>query len=222
MNKIKNIFIILFCIAIVFVICILGINEYVKKVGEKNIITPEEAIYIEGADCAVVLGCFVNDNGVPSSMLNDRIKRGVYLYEQGVVPKIIMSGDHGRTDYDEVNTMKKIAVSSGVPSEDVFMDHAGFSTYESMYRAKEIFKAKKIIIVSQEYHLHRAIYIAEKLGLEAYGVNSDYYIYTKQAYRDAREILARCKDFIKTIFKPEPTFLGEAIPVSGDGNLTND
>ena len=110
----------------------------------------------------------------------------------------------------------------GVPSSDVFMDHAGFSTYESIYRAKEIFEADKIIIVTQEYHLYRALYIAEKLGIEAYGVNADYHTYRGQIMRDVREVLARCKDFANMIFKPEPTYLGEKIPVSGDGNITND
>ena len=118
--------------------------------------------------------------------------------------------------------MKTFAVDAGIASEHVFMDHAGFSTYESMYRAKEIFQAKKIIIVTQEYHLYRAIYIAESLGLEAYGVAADYRAYTGQTKRDLREILARVKDFGTSLFQPEPTYLGEAIPIWGDGNLTND
>ena len=113
-------------------------------------------------------------------------------------------------------------MDADVPSNDIFMDHAGFSTYESLYRAKEIFEADKLIIVTQEYHLYRALYIAEQLGIEAYGVNSDYHTYWGQSNREAREILARCKDFVKTIFKLEPTYLGETIPVSGDGNITND
>ena len=133
-----------------------------------------------------------------------------------------MSGDHGRVEYDEVNAMKQFAIDAGIPSENVFMDHAGFSTYETMYRAKEIFDADKIIVVTQEYHLYRALYIAEKLGLEAYGVPSDYVAYSGQNVRDIREILARNKDFFKCILKPEPTFLGDVIPVSGNGDLTND
>lgn len=133
-----------------------------------------------------------------------------------------MSGDHGREGYDEVNAMKQYAMVAGVPSSDVFMDHAGFSTYESMYRAKEIFQAQKVVIVSQEYHLYRAIYIAQALGLDAYGVAADGEDYAGQWQRDAREVLARVKDFFTSIWKPEPTYLGEAIPVSGDGDVTND
>ena len=133
-----------------------------------------------------------------------------------------MSGDHGRKEYDEVNVMKEYAIKNGVPSEDIFMDHAGFSSYESIYRAKEIFEANKIIIVTQKYHLYRALYIANQLGLDAYGVNSDPRQYVGTTYRECREILARNKDFIKCIFKPKSTYLGDSIPVSGNGDVTND
>ena len=133
-----------------------------------------------------------------------------------------MSGDHGRVEYDEVNIMKDFAIKQGIPSENIFMDHAGFSSYESIYRAKEIFKAEKIVLATQEYHLYRSFYIANELGIEAYGVGSDPRPYTGAIYREIREILARNKDFAKCIFKPEPTYLGDAIPVSGNGDVTND
>ena len=225
MNKKKLLkigFVVLICFAIIGIVTVISINNHVKNVGGRNIITPEEAIKIDDIDCIVVLGCQVKDDGKPSDMLADRLRRGIELYNQGVAPKIIMSGDHGQKEYDEVNTMKQVAVDAGIPSNDIFMDHAGFSTYESLYRAKEIFEADKIIVVTQKYHLYRTMYIAEKLGIEAYGVNADYHTYWGQSNRDAREILARCKDFIKTIFKPEPKYLGDAIPVSGDGDITND
>ena len=155
-------------------------------------------------------------------MLQDRLDEAIKLYNEGLAPKIIMTGDHGQKDYDEVNIMKEFAVELGIPSEDVFMDHAGFSTYESICRAKEVFQADKILVVTQQYHLHRALYIANQLGVEAYGVDSDYHTYVGQFMRDFREILARTKDCAACIFKPEPTYLGEAIPIFGDGNLTND
>ncbi len=215
-------------ISIVLVLALLGIvalfsvNAYVKNTTKDLIITSEEASKLDDVSCIIVLGCQVWDDGTPSGMLSDRLDRGIELYKLGVSPKIIMSGDHGRTDYDEVNAMKQYAIDAGVPSEDVFMDHAGFSTYETMYRAKEIFGAQNVVIVTQEYHLYRSIYIAEKLGLKAYGVSSDIHTYSGQNVRECREILARFKDFMTTLFKPEPTFLGEAIPVSGNGNVTND
>ena len=155
-------------------------------------------------------------------MLKDRLIRALELYNAGAAPKLLMSGDHGQNEYNEVGAMKNYAIENGVPSEDVFMDHAGFSTYETIYRAKEVFEAKKVIIVTQEYHLYRALYIAKKLGVDAYGVSCDLNVYAGQSARDIREVLARNKDFFKCIFKPEPKYLGDVIPISGDGNLTND
>ena len=224
--NIKKILIRLFTIVCIFailgVLSALIINHHVKSTAEKHILTTESIPEDADFDCILVLGCGVYSNGKPSPMLTDRLRRGVELYKAGVAPKILMSGDHGRVNYDEVNTMRNYALEQGIPEEDIFMDHAGFSTYESMYRARDIFCAKKILIVTQEYHLYRAVYIANRLGLEASGINSDYRLYASQSYRDLREIAARCKDFFTCIFKPEPTFLGETIPVSGSGLLTID
>jgi vancomycin permeability regulator SanA len=155
-------------------------------------------------------------------MLQDRLDYAIKLYKEGKAPKLLMSGDHGQKDYDEVNIMKAYAIDFGVPSEDIFMDHAGFSTYESIYRAKHVFEAEKIIIVTQEYHLFRALYVANSLGLEAVGYPSDPRQYAGQAYRELREILARDKDFVYCIFKPEPKYLGPSIAVNGNGDITND
>lgn len=199
----------------------LGVNAFVAGSAASRIIGEEEAAELTGADCIIVLGAGVS-GGEPTAVLEERLTKCLDLYRAGVSGKIIMSGDHGREDYDEVNVMKDYAVRNGIPSEDVFMDHAGFSTYDSIYRAKEIFKAEKIVIVSQKYHLFRALYIAERLGLEAYGVSADRPQRGVSAAREAREVLARNKDFIKCLFLPEPVYLGEAIPVSGNGDITND
>lgn len=208
-------------IAIIIIIAIiLIINFYVKGTTKKQIISEAET-NIENVDCILVLGAGIWGDK-PSPMLEYRLLQAISLYNNNVSSKIIMSGDHGTQGYDEVNIMKQFAIEKGVPSEDIFMDHAGFSSYESIYRAKEIFQAKKIIIVTQKYHLYRAIYIANQLGIEAYGVGSDPRQYVGATYREIREILARNKDFVKCIFKPEPTYLGDTIPVSGNGDLTND
>lgn len=226
MKKSVKIAIIAACIlvglGILSVTALFSLNAMVKATTKDQIISMEEAAALEGVDCILVLGCGVHDDGSPSDMLHDRLRRSVELYEAGAAPKLLMSGDHGRDGYDEVDTMKSFAVDAGIPSENVFMDHAGFSTYESMVRAKEIFQAKKIIIVTQEYHLYRSIYIAQRLGMEAYGVSSNYRRYRNQDDMDTREVLARVKDVFSCIFWPEPTYLGETIPVWGDGNLTND
>ena len=217
----KTVLVLLLCLAAAGTAAVIIINARVVSVGRSKTVTEEDAVKLENVDCIVVLGCQVKADGSLSDMLHDRLEVAVGLYKKGAAPKLLMSGDHGTKYYDEVGAMKKYAVENGVPSSDVFMDHAGFSTYETVYRAKEIFGAKKVLIVTQEYHLYRALYIAEKLGLEAYGVPSDLHTYGGQSARDVREVLARCKDFFMCVVKPEPTYLGEGIPVSGDGDLTD-
>lgn len=219
---VKCTFLILALCIVLGLTAVFAIHMRVASVGARRLLTAEEATQLEDVDCILVLGCGVNADGTPSLMLKDRLECSLELYQLGAASKLLMSGDHGQPDYDEVGTMKQYAVHAGVPSSDVFMDHAGFSTYESMYRAKEIFQAKKVVIVSQEYHLYRAIYIAQALGLDAYGVAADGQGYAGQWSRDIREILAQVKDFFTSIFQPKPTYLGEAIPVNGNGDLTND
>ena len=219
---ILRIVVVLVLIGVLGIAAVAGINGIVIGTASGRILSPQEAAELADVDCILVLGCLVNDGGVPSDMLHDRLRQAVELYELGAAPKLLMSGDHGRENYDEVDAMKTYAVGKGIASADVFMDHAGFSTYESLYRAMEIFQAKKVIIVTQEYHLYRAMYIAESLGMEAYGVSSNYRNYVGQKGMDLREALARVKDFGTSLFRPKPTYLGETIPVWGDGNLTND
>ena len=221
MKKITKIGVIFIIIVILIILIILGINLYVKNSTKKQIVDNTDYSNLNDIDCIIVLGAGIWGDK-PSPMLEDRLLQAIELYKNNVSSKIIMSGDHGKQDYDEVNTMKDFAIEKGVPSENVFMDHAGFSSYESIYRAKEIFGAKKIVIVTQKYHLYRALYIANKLGIEAYGVGADPRQYVGATYRELREILARNKDFIKCIFKPKPTYLGDTIPVSGNGDITND
>ena len=221
-KRMRKIVIVLLSLAAIGLLTIIFINGHVKAAGKERILTVEKASKLEDVDCIIILGCGIYDDGSLSPMLRDRLLRGLELYNEGAAPKFLMSGDHGRKEYDEVNAMKQYAIDNGVLSENIFMDHAGFSTYESIYRAKEIFEADKVIIVTQEYHLYRAMYIAEQFGMDVYGVPADLNAYAGQTMRDFREVLARCKDFAMCIFKPEPTFLGEVIPISGNGDLTND
>ena len=213
----KKIIVIIICTLFVLCLIPLSINFYVVGSTKKQINTTIK----DEVDCILVLGAGIWGDK-PSPMLQDRLDTAIKLYKDGVSNKIIMTGDHGTKEYDEVNIMKQYAIDAGIPSEDIFMDHAGFSTYESIYRARDIFKVKKMVIVTQEYHLYRALYIANSLGVKSYGVNSDPRKYTGQLYREAREILARNKDFIYGIVKPKPTYLGKEIPVSGNGDITND
>ncbi|MCR5544283.1 MAG: YdcF family protein [Eubacterium sp.] len=200
---------------------VLILDVFILLNTKNQIITPEEAAKKTDVDCILVLGCGVYANGTPSPMLRDRLDIALDVYGKEAAPKLLMSGDHGDIYYNEVSAMKKYAMNNGVTdSADIFMDHAGFSTYESLYRAKEVFGVKKVIIVSSTYHLNRALYIAKHLGIEAYGVGADD-VYSGSSYREMREILARDKDFIKCIYKPEPTFLGDKIDIHGDGNVTD-
>jgi len=208
-------------VLVIIAVAVLGINLYVRLSTKKQIIKKDEYSNLSDVDCIIILGAAIWGDK-PSPMLEDRLLEGIKLYQNNVSDKIIMSGDHGKKEYDEVNMMKNYAIEKGIPSENIFMDHAGFSTYESIYRAKEVFKAKKIVIVTQKYHLYRALYIANKLGIEAYGVGSDPRQYVGATNREIREILARDKDVFKCIFKPKPTYLGEIIPISGNGDVTND
>lgn len=220
-NMLKILIIIILILCALIGIMMLSINFYVVNKTKSKIVTEKQAKELENVDCILVLGAGIWGDK-PSPMLEDRLLQGITLYNNQTSSKIIMSGDHGKEEYDEVNVMKDFAIEKDVKSEDIFMDHAGFSTYDSVYRAKEIFKAQKIIIVTQKYHLHRALYVAEKLGIEAYGVASNPREYRGQVVRELREVLARDKDFFKCIIKPEPTYLGDTIPVSGNGDATND
>lgn len=219
-KKLKIILTVALCICAVIGIWALSVNAYVRSSTKDRIISPEEAADLEDVDCIIVLGCLVRPDGSPSGMLDDRLTAAVELWEMGVSDTLVMSGDHGTKEYDEVNAMRSFAVEKGVPIERIFMDHAGFCTYDSIYRLKEIFGAKKAVIVTQSYHLHRALYIAESFGLEAYGVSADLHRYYGQTSRDIREMIARNKDFLWCIFKPDPKYLGEKIDLEGDGRVT--
>ena len=204
----------------VFSIAILIIlDSWVVSSTKDRIIPISE---VEGADCILVLGAGVWPDNQPSPMLRDRLDRSIELFETATAPYLVMSGDHGQKNYDEVNVMKDYAIEKGIDSDLIYMDHAGFSTYESIYRLKYIFKAEKVIIVTQKYHLYRALYIAKALGLDAVGVAASETEYSGQLFRDLREVLARNKDFFNVLIKPEPTVLGELIPLGSGGNQTND
>jgi vancomycin permeability regulator SanA len=198
-----------------------SVSAYVKASTDQYLVSGESAKKL-GADCILVLGAGLKPDGTPNDMLRDRLEKGIELYRAGAAPKILLSGDNGQEEYDEVNAMKDYVLKAGIPSEDVFMDHAGFSTYESMYRARDIFLVGKAIIVTQKYHQYRALYAARGLGVESCGVVPETRTYAGQKYRDIREILARDKDFIKVILQPEPTYLGNTIPISGSGLASHD
>ncbi len=180
-------------------------NGIVVVTGNGKIVSPERAAKLNNVDCILVLGCRVYSNE-PSVMLRDRVMQGVELYELGASDTLFMTGDSRDRYYDETGTMSRLATENGVPQENIVTDRYGLSTYDSIYRAAKVYGYKKIIIVTQEYHLYRALYIAKQFGIEAYGVASDTREYKGQLNRDIREIAARSKDFLYCILKPEPEF----------------
>lgn len=215
----RKIFKLVFLAVGVIVMLVLYSNHAVERAGSTGVYTIDEQF---SSDVAIVLGAKVLGNGSPSTVLADRLDTGIELYKSGRVKKLLLSGDHGQTNYDEVNNMRRYAISKGVPEEDIFMDHAGFSTYDSMYRARDIFLVNKAVIVTQEFHLPRALFIARSLGLDAKGVTADKRKYVGAGYLSFREVFARTKAFLQLSIRTKPKYLGPAIPISGDGRTTKD
>ena len=201
----------------VFIACNLEMIIY----GNAYTLSSDEIANVDGFDCIIVLGAAVYDDGSLSFPLWQRVEASKSLYNNGVSSKILLSGDHSRTNYDEVNAMKSFLVDSGISPEIIFTDHAGLDTYDSMYRAKEIFKAKRVVIVTQQFHLPRAVFIARCLGLDAYGVAADENGRYFNLKTELREHLARPKYIFDAIFKPKPKYLGEAIPIWGEASLSD-
>ena len=215
----KKLIIIILSVIAVILILVLTMNFCFTEKVKNRIIPLSEAAKISDIDCVLVLGCQVKENGVPSHMLEDRLLSAINLYKENPNLKIVMSGDH-TGDYNEVKVMKEYAVKMGVNSEDIYLDHAGYSTYESIYRIKNTFDADKIIIVTQKYHLYRALYLAEAFEIEAFGVESAENTYQGQIFREIREILARIKDTYMASAKPLPEVYGDKISLKESGNKT--
>lgn len=211
---------IIIMVVIIGLITTLLINLYMIESTKSKIINDNDVVLIDNIDAIVILGCKAYSDH-PSLMLEKRLDKGIDLYHKNG-NKLILTGDHGTKGYDEVNVMKNYALDKEIPSEDIFLDHAGFTTYDSLYRIKEVFNAKKIVIVTQKYHLYRALYIAKHLGIEAYGIIADDIPYKGIMIKnEIREILSRDKNFFKVLIKPKSKYLGDKIDLKGNGNITN-
>lgn len=180
----------------------LVINRLVVSGAGKITIGNKDYTIDETYDAIVVLGAGLRADGTPSNMLEDRLKGAIELYKKGIAPKIILSGDCSGEDYDEVSSMKKFCIDNGVVESDIIRDDKGFSTYETMENVVKTMGYKKIMVVTQKYHLYRSVYIARRMGADADGFATDYreYIFLAQRKRDIREIVARVKDFFKVNF----------------------
>lgn len=208
---------------LILVLCtfVAAVNLIVVFVTRDSIVPSEDT---EHADCILVLGCGLFDDGTPGRMLSRRLDTAIELYKNGSAPKLLMSGDHSSEEYDEVNAMKRYAVEHGVPADDIFMDHAGFCTYDSMVRARQVFGCESIIIVTQQYHLYRAIWNATAQGMKAQGVAADMYNYGWHytAILNIREVLARVKDVLVNIIRLPASVMGGPIDIHSSGTVTDD
>ena len=200
----KKIFKYILIVLIVIILVPVIINFYVI-LSTKNRIVSGYSELLTDIDYIVVLGAGIR-RGKPSPMLEDRLKTGISLYNNDISNKILITGDHMNDDYDEVTVMMNYLLEHGIPEEDIITDNYGISTYDSIYRVKYVYKSNKVVIVSQRYHLYRALFLSDNLDLESYGVEADLRYYYGQWYREIREILARNKDFIKGIIKPKAVY----------------
>jgi len=174
------------------------------------------------AQAVLVLGAAVYRDGRLSAVFQDRASVALEVYKAGKVKKILVSGDHSVGNYDEVNAAKKFFLKNGVPGQDLFVDYAGFDTYSSIYRAKNVFQVDSIIISTQNFHLPRAMFLAQSLGVEAIGIGADLQSYDLGFYNVLRENGARAKAFWDVVIGARPRFLGNAIPITGDGRVSWD
>lgn len=169
---------------------------------------------LQPAQAALVLGASIV-RGEPSPILAERLDTAIALYRAGTVKKILVSGDNGESTYDEVSVMLAYVRAHGVPDKDIFFDRAGFDTYSSMYRARHVFGANHVIIPTQDFHLPRAVFLAQSMGLDAQGVVAG----TGGGMWDyLREVPATVKAVLDVLGGRQPKYLGAPIPLSGRGN----
>jgi SanA protein len=200
-------------------VAVLATNLWVVwQGGRGNVASVAEA---PTAQVAIVLGARAWGDR-PSPMLADRLDVGIALYRAGKVPKLLLSGDHGTTSYDEVKAMRAYVLARGIPPADVFTDHAGFSTYDTMYRARDVFRVERALVVTQGFHLARAVYTARALGLTVTGVPADQHDYPGVTFQlTVRDWLARVKAALQLhVLHAKPRFLGPPIPITGDGRTS--
>jgi SanA protein len=222
MKRMRKMIISLIVLGLIFMSIIAVMIYRVRSYGSKYIMTAGE---LSGDfDAIIVLGAGVRSDGSPSDILVDRLKTSLEVHKSLGGSKFLLTGDHGRKNYNEVRAMKNFVKQHQIDEANIFMDHAGFNTYDSMYRARDIFEVKRAVVVTNRYHLPRALYIARKLGIEAYGIPSDLRNYYYMSSYKKRELLAQVKAFVNINFlKPLPAYLGESIPVStSDGRVTDD
>ena len=173
------------------------------------------------AEVALVLGASAYTDGTPTPILADRLAVGAALYRDRRVDRVLVSGDHSRLEYDEVNAMRRELVRRGVPDGDVFTDHAGFDTWSTMVRARKVFEVRSAIVVTQGFHMARALWLGKRAGLEVHGLAADRSGYGLEGRKSKlREVLARVKAVEDVVTGAKPRFLGPKVPVTGSAEAS--
>jgi SanA protein len=203
-------------IAAGLMIAVIAVPNVLVLLGGRG--STKTASEVPHAQAALVLGAQVYKDGRPSIMLADRVNAAADLYDAGKVDKLLVSGDHSRVDYDEVGTMKRMLLARGIPAQDIFEDHAGFDTWDSAQRARRVFDVRSAVVVTQQFHMARALYDARRAGLKVTGFAADRRSYgTIMGKLRLREAAARVKTLGDVVTGADPHFLGPEIPITGDG-----
>jgi len=205
---------------VALILAILALQFHVNKVSKDHIFTNSDEL--SPAYVGLVLGASVRPDKTLSPILKDRVDSAYELYQKGIIKKFLLSGDHGQQDYDEVNAMKDYLNDKGVPNKDIFLDHAGFDTYDSMYRAQSVFEVSELIVITQEFHLPRAVYVGKHMNLKVTGYIADRREYSGNSHFKRREWLANIKAWIELHINKKPTYDGPTIPITGDSSLSHD
>lgn len=196
----------------IWIIVFWWINHYVVSFSYNQIIYGVQ--HIEGEPIGLVFWARVYSNGIPSPILRDRLDTALKAYEDKRIRRIIVSGDNSTQYYDEPTNMKAYLIDLWIPEEHIYIDYAGFDTFDSIYRANYIFSVDNIVLFTQDYHLKRAMYIAKKLGIKTQGMSADLQEYRDIDYFERREMFSRIKAFLEVeILKSKPKFLWEKIEI---------
>lgn len=200
----RGFFVFILFIALIFILIKIQSEPYITTLIKE----------LPQAETAIVLGAGLLKNETPSGIFRDRLDIAVLLYTKKKVHTILVTGDDGTTTHNEVNPARDYLLLQGVPSEAIFLDHAGFDTYSSMYRAREVFLVTSAIIVTQSFHLPRSVFIAQRLGIQAYGTPADQHMYSFK--NNIREVFANVKATYDVLYHRKPKYLGKEIPITGD------
>jgi SanA protein len=212
-KRIKRLIILFSAALILGLVFVFGLSSHIRSSTADSIFAKVEDV--PSSYTVIVLGASVRANGNLSPILKDRVESALQLYTEGKVKRFLLSGDNDTKEYNEPEAMKEYLIDRGVPQDHIFLDYAGFDTYSSMYRASAIFEVKEAVVVTQNFHLPRALYIARNLGLNYVGYVGDKHVYTHEGANKKRELLANVKAYLELTFKKKPTYLGDKIPISG-------